>query len=195
MVENCLYDLEATVTLDDSRVLTDSATVMCTSVQFPPDPSDPLTPSQFRLLFPAFGDKSVYTDAMIQTWLNMAPLNSSVWGDMYQLGQGLWTAHELAKFGPGGYTSQNIFGVGGIPASKSVNGVSISYDTSMGVDPEAGQYNMTLYGRQFWSMMKFLPIGPFQMGAPGQYTYGWYPYPVLLWGGRWPVSTIRVIGP
>jgi hypothetical protein len=125
----------------------------------------------------------------------MAPLNSSIWGDMYQLGMGLWAAHEMTKFGPGGLAGlPGSTGVG-IPASKSVNGVSISYDVSMGSDPEAGQYNMTLYGRQFWSMMKYLPIGPFQMGVSGQYVYGWYPYPVSLWGGRWPVSTLRVIGP
>jgi Protein of unknown function (DUF4054) len=192
MVDGCQYILQVQVTLDDDRVLTDSAGVKCTSVMPPPDPSDPLTPAQFRALFPAFSDPNVYSDAMIQMWLNICPIQYGVWGDLYQLGMGLWVAHELAKFGPNGLADRGGAGGIGFPGSKSVGGVSLSYDYSLGADPEAGQYNMTLYGRQFWSMMKYLPIGPFQFGAPGPANWP-YPYPwITVWGGPWPITALRV---
>jgi hypothetical protein len=192
MIDGCSYILQAQVTLSDERILTDSAGVKCTSVMPPPDPCDPLTPAQFRALFPAFADPVTYPDAMIQMWLNMCPISCDVWGGLYQLGMGLWVGHEMTKFGPNGLASKPGSTGIGIPASKSVGGVSVSYDTSMGADPEAGQYNMTLYGRQFWSLMQYLPIGPIQLGAPGPGVWP-YPYPYIsVWGGPWPISALRI---
>ena len=72
----------------------------------------------------------------------------------------------------------------GIVNNKSVDSVSIGYDTQMGADPEAGQYNMTLYGRQFWSMLKYLPIGPIQIGPGG--CPGYYSPTSGAWIGPWP---------
>lgn len=163
-----------------------------TPVGFPcvtdPDPTpgwdQPLTPDQFRMLFPAFADDTTYPDAMIQTWLNMCPIDPCVWGSVYQLGMGLWVGHEMTKFGPNGLASlPGQTGVG-IVNNKSVDSVSIGYDTQMGADPEAGQYNMTLYGRQFWSMLKYLPIGPIQIGPGG--CPGYYSPTSGAWIGPWP---------
>ena len=144
------------------------------------NPLPPLTPDQFRTPFPPFADATVYSDALIQAWLDLAPCDPYVWCDRYQLGMGLWTAHELTKFGPNGLAAAHApSGIGGIAQSKAVNGVSVSYDTGIGTEDGAGQYNMTIYGRQFWSMARLLGIGsPMQIGAatcppPGS-------------GGAWP---------
>jgi hypothetical protein len=112
-------------------------------------------------------------------------LDCCIWGDRYQLGMALWTAHELTKFGPNGLASVAGQPGIGIPQSKSVDSVSVSYDTTVGSEGEAaGQYNTTIYGRQFWSMMKLLPIGPIQVGAATMPMYpvqgawpGPYPFP------------------
>lgn len=138
----------------------------CITDELPEGWDQPLTVAQFRVLFPNFTDDTTFPDATIQAWLDMAPLDPCVWGSMYQLGMGLWVGHELTKFGPGGLASAAGAGngVGGIVQSKSVDSVSLSYDNNIGTDPEAGQYNMTIYGRQFWSMLKYLPIGPIQVG-------------------------------
>ena len=63
------------------------------------DPSQPLTVAEFRILFPAFSATTPpIADATIQMWLDLAPLDPCIWGPRYQLGMGLWAAHELAKF-------------------------------------------------------------------------------------------------
>jgi hypothetical protein len=150
----------------------------------------PLTPDQFRALFTAFTDPTTYPDAMIQGWLDLAPLDPYIWGARYPLGQGLWTAHELAKYGPGGLAATGgASGIGGIMQSKSVGPVSVSYDTGIGTEGElAGQYNLTIYGRQFWSMAKLLGIGaPIQLGAatppPPGTGAGWIGPPPWPWPG------------
>jgi hypothetical protein len=136
----------------------------CVSETLPDGWDQPLDPTKFRALFAAFADETIYPDPTIQVWLDQAPVDPCVWGDRYQLGQALWAAHELTKFGPQGLASTPGATGTGLPASKSVGQVSLSYDNSVGTDPEAGSYNMTLYGRQFWSMLKYLPIGPIQVG-------------------------------
>ena len=131
----------------------------------PVDHCTPLTPADFRSMFSAFSDETIYTDAMIQQWLDLCPIDCQIWNGLYRMGMGLWTAHELTKFGPNGLASSpGATGIG-IITSKSVDGVSLSYDNNVGADPEAGQLNMTIYGRQFWWLLKHLPIGPIQVGA------------------------------
>jgi hypothetical protein len=154
----------------------------------PPPP--PLTVAQFRAMFMAFADPTTYPDATIQQWLDLAPLDPYIWDARYPLGQGLWTAHELAKFGPGGLAATGgPSGLGGIVQSKGVGPVSVSYDTAIGSEGElAGQYNMTIYGRQFWSMAKLLGIGaPIQLGAatppPSGTGSGWIGPPPWPWPG------------
>src|SRR5215831_17482671 len=115
----------------------------------PAPPPPPLDPTTFRAMVPAFADVGSYPDATIQLWLDLAPVDPCLWGQWYQLGQGLWAAHELAKFGPAGASAGNPTGLGGPIASKSVGPVSVSYDTGIGAEEGAGQYNLTMYGRQF----------------------------------------------
>jgi hypothetical protein len=159
----------------------------------PIDPCAPITPEFFRLLIPAMGDPTKFSDALIQTWINMCPINCCVWGTRFQLGQALWTAHEIAKLGPGGLAMNSTGGIGVI-SSKGVGPVSVSYDNHIGEEPGAGQYNLTIYGRQFWSMLRLLPIGPIQIGAVSVPPQGWVnatiPSAGNAWSGPWPAPTI-----
>lgn len=145
-------------------------------------PLPPLTVEQFRTMFPAFADAEKYPDATIQIWLDLAPLDPWVWGDRYQLGQGLWVAHELTKMGAGGLAQGAGGWAGGPIQSKSVGPVSLSYNTGLTAMADAGPYNATLYGQQFWMMAKYLAIGPYQIGAatPGPPGSG------RPWVGPWP---------
>jgi len=144
----------------------------CADATLPPGWDQPLTTTQFRAMFAEFSDTTKFPDPMIQVWLDQAPVDPCVWQDRYQLGQGLWAAHELKKFGPGGLTSGGPnSGVGGIVSNKAVGPVSVGYDNSIGEEDGAGSYNLTIYGRQFWSILRLLPIGPIQVGpaAPPLY--------------------------
>jgi hypothetical protein len=134
----------------------------------PATPQPPLDVPTFRSYFTAFGDAAVYPDATVQWWLDQGAvlLDPELWCDIYQLGQGLWAAHELAKFQMATLAgANNPSGIGGIVQSKAVNGVSVSYDTSIGTEDGAGQYNLTIYGRQFYHRVKLIGMGPIQIGA------------------------------
>lgn len=49
----------------------------------------------------------------------------------------------------------------GVIASKSVGSASVSYDTSFGVDQDAGWWNKTKYGQSLWELMKRFRRMPF----------------------------------
>jgi len=186
MIDGVLYLVETEVTISDGRVLTDSASLQCASVPAVYDPSAPLNIEQMRALLPAFTDPP-YSDVMIQAWINLCPISYDVWGSRYQLGQALWVAHELTKFGPNGMATMPGQAGIGAPTSRSVNGVSVGYDVRIGYMDGAGPYNLTVYGQQFWMMAKLLSAGvlPQQIGAatvPPEGGEGWawpgpYPYP------------------
>ncbi len=62
-----------------------------------------LTVAQFRTDFPEFADKSIYSDASVTTWLNVALAllkNTDRWGALLTTGQELATAHYLVLAAP-----------------------------------------------------------------------------------------------
>jgi len=88
----------------------------------------------------------------------------------------MWVAHQLvlekqavdaAK--RGGDPGTRI----GVTTSKSVDGVSISFDVSAITENGAGYYNQTIYGMRFWRLAKAATGGPIQVGI------GRAPYPFM----------------
>jgi hypothetical protein len=145
----------------------------------------PLAVADFRELFTAFADTTKYPDALIQAWLDICPIDPCIWGPRYTLGMGLWTAHELVKYGPGGLTANGGAGLGGAPTSKSVDSVSIGFDVRLGMMDNAGPYNLTIYGQQFWMLCMAVGAGaiPIQIGAvTPHYVIG----TGMAWPGPWP---------
>jgi hypothetical protein len=134
-------------------------------------PPPPLTADQFRAMFPEFNDPVAYPDATIEMWISLCPIDPCIWGSMYNLGQGLWTAHELKKFGPANGTG-GLAQKGGPVQSKSVGPVSVSYDLTLGKEEGAGSYNNTIYGQQFIHWARLLGMGPIQVGAVTIPPYG-----------------------
>jgi hypothetical protein len=187
MIDGVVYDVSAEVTLADTRVLSDSATLLCSSV---PPAAVYMTVGQFRIDYPAFADTARFSDAEIQYWINIAcsppnisyAINPDRWGQFFILGLNLFVAHNLAVAdmmkqragppgtgtGPGGsYGYSSLVGAG-VPASKSVNGVSVSYDTSNGQEANAGWWGMTPWGNQYLYYLRLAGSAPVQLiGAPG----------------------------
>ncbi|QIE96400.1 DUF4054 domain-containing protein [Pantoea stewartii] len=116
---------------------------------------------QFRNDFPEFANEARYPPASINFYLGQADslLNQDVMGDQFVYLVELFTAHytelrgrALAAAAAGG--GVNTAG-GGVMTSKSVDKVSASYDVSGIIDADAGFWNNTAYGREFyywWSM-------------------------------------------
>lgn len=119
----------------------------------------------FRGAFPEFVDESKYTDEMLTFWATAAEslLNSARWGDLLTHGLYLFVAHQItlaykdyvdgtAGRAPGQSAS-------GIVTSKSVGGVSIGYDTGSVSLQDAGNFNSTRYGREFWQLSQLIGMG------------------------------------
>jgi hypothetical protein len=133
----------------------------------PTGPPYPLDVATFRLLFSAFADDTVYPDTVVQMWLDLAAnFVNCIWGPTQGFGQGLWAAHEMAKMAMAGQPGQSLNGISGIVSNKSVDSVSVAYDTQTGTIEGAGSYNLTVYGRQYYQLMRVFGLGPFQFGPP-----------------------------
>ncbi|MBC8947219.1 DUF4054 domain-containing protein [Xenorhabdus indica] len=119
------------------------------------------TVEQFRTDFPEFTDPTRYPDTAIQFYLGQADtlLDQDRHGDQFVYLAELFTAHYVELRGKAIARSAMGGGVnsagGGIVSSKTVDKVSVSYDTSGVINPDAGFWNNTAYGREFywwWSM-------------------------------------------
>lgn len=128
------------------------------------------TVSDFRRDFPQFADPVKYPEPQIQFRLNLA--------DIQLIGEGttgkqlfpyfaelyiahymvLWAADSRAMLagGPGGSTN-------GVQSSKSVDKVSVSYDTGATLNPDAGFWNNSRYGAELYQLITMFGAGGRQL--------------------------------
>lgn len=128
-----------------------------------------ITVQQFRADFPEFGSSVAYPSSQITFWMNLAYmlLNASRWGSVLDIGAELFIAHNIAIEAKAAAEAAG----GGIPGtqvgpmnSKSVDKVSIGYDTGAGIEANAGHWNLTVYGTRFIRLVKMFGAGPIQVG-------------------------------
>ena len=129
--------------------------------------SKTLTPDEFRQSFPEI-NSAKYPDAAVKARLVLAGKFFSVERfddpDVRNHLMGLYTAHYLTAHGSaasGGNGSNG--GSMGIVSAKSVDGVSVSYDTSSGQEEGAGFWNMTTYGREPYQLLRVFGAGAVQL--------------------------------
>ncbi|CAM2295246.1 DUF4054 domain-containing protein [Ralstonia mannitolilytica] len=127
-----------------------------------------MTPADFRATFPEFSDTTKYPDASIEFWMGIAVslVNPDRWGVLTDQGVSLVTAHHLVM----GQRDQAAAAVGGAPgevkgptASKSVDKVSVSYDTGAVALSDAGFWNLTTYGVRFMTIARAMGAGGMQL--------------------------------
>ena len=131
-----------------------------------------VTVASFRAMFPAFNASSTFPDATVTAWITAAAgqLSPDAWGASLDLGTSLYVAHQLAVMQRDVVASASggaLGGGSGVLTSKSVRGVSATYDTSSSIYDGAGDYNLTIYGKQFWRMMMIVGMGGVQLGVNG----------------------------
>lgn len=127
-----------------------------------------ITVNYFRQLLPEFSDSSIFVDEVIEQWLLIASqlLKEERWRTMYSMGIALFTAHQVSLQRQAMITAQRggVPGFGlGVVASKSVNGVSISYNNMLNVLKDGGDWNLTTYGVRFLSFARMFGSGGFQV--------------------------------
>jgi len=124
----------------------------------------------WRSTFPEFGDVSAYPSAQVSFYLGIATirLNAALWGELFDYGMGLYTAHCMALARRRGVSAARglIPGVAtGLVTAKSVADVSQSFDVEVGTIEGAGNYNLTDYGTEFYELMQIVGMGAIQLGG------------------------------
>lgn len=128
------------------------------------------TVASFRTNFPAFADGTRFPNSMIQYNLDLSLkfINAARWGTVADDGSYLFAAHQCvlerksmdeadAGLAPGQST--------GMINNKSVDKVSIGYDTQGGAEADAGHWNLTTYGTRFIRMARMMGMGGIQIGV------------------------------
>lgn len=136
----------------------------------------PTTPDEFRAVAPAFQDPVMFPDASIQFWLDAASIMLTCrWGSAIGIGTVLFVEHNLALEA----AAMPAPGSGGVPgmlhgvvSAESAGAVSVSYDTGMAAETNAGHWNLTIYGERFIRMARMFGAGPVQLGVPPWATGG-----------------------
>lgn len=122
----------------------------------------------FRTEFPEFADPSTYPDAMLNFWSTIAQsmVVQCKWNDMYPFGVKLYVAHEITlarqnaqAAAVGGLPGQG----GGIANTKTVGSVTVGYDSVVTSEKNAGWWNLTNYGKQFYRLTQIFGAGCIQL--------------------------------
>ena len=122
----------------------------------------------FRQNFPEFADVAAYPNSQITFWATVAEkmVVQSIWNDMYDFGVQLYVAHEITlarqnqlAAATGGLPGQG----GGIATSKTVGSVSVGYDANTNTEKNAGWWNLTNYGKQFFRLINIFGAGCIQL--------------------------------
>ncbi|WP_313905205.1 DUF4054 domain-containing protein [Robbsia andropogonis] len=124
--------------------------------------------TDFRAQFTEFEDQTRYTDASINTWLTVAVMlvNADRFGPLTDYAVGLVAAHHLVI----AFKDSAASSAGGVPgaitgptSSKSVDKVSVSYDTGAVSLDSAGFWGMSSYGLRYLTMARTFGAGGFQV--------------------------------
>ena len=122
----------------------------------------------FRDAFPYF-TVEMFPDSRVEFQLSLARqrLGQEKWGDWWENGCYLFTAHFLtlervANLDASGTGGMSAAAGAVVSSSKSVGGVSKSEGRAGAAatgDIQAGQWNDTIYGRQYWDLLRIVGAG------------------------------------
>jgi hypothetical protein len=122
----------------------------------------------FRRAFPEFASLVVYPTEQIELWVGLATamVSPNVWCSQWNLGVSLYVAHELTLASQnarsakvGGSPGQQ----GGIASQKTVGSVTVQYDPQTSTEKDAGYWNLTTYGKQFFRLAMRFGTRPVQL--------------------------------
>jgi hypothetical protein len=128
-----------------------------------------VTATSFRAAFPAFDNTATFPDPAVNFWISVAGnmVSPDQWGAMLDTGTSLFIAHNLVLDAQANSSAATPAGVpngpAGALASKSVGGVSASYDMESSAIAGGGDFNLTAYGKRYLSLAMMFGAGGFQL--------------------------------
>lgn len=117
-----------------------------------------MTYEDYLTIFPEFSNLVDYPINRVNLWIEYSTnfVNQERWRNLSNHGIALLTAHML-------FMEKNNKGqVKGIITSKSVDSVSYSQDVNLTTYKDAGFFNGSSYGIQFWQLSQLFGAGPIQ---------------------------------
>lgn len=129
--------------------------------------TQPLPLSDFRQAFPEINEDE-YPDGVVLIRLKLADkfFSPRLWQDseVRKHVMGLYAAHYLTVVGKAAAGGSGQGGAQlGVVSSKSVDGASVSYDTTTASENGAGFWNATAYGRELWQLLRVFGAGAVQL--------------------------------
>lgn len=127
-----------------------------------------LDESTFRQTMPAFASVDDYPSAQFNFYLKLGVklLPESRWDDLLDDGLTFFVAHYLVLYARD-MSFVDIGGIGGKvvgnETAKSIDGVSKSMDVSGVLMTDAGHWNQTIFGIQFYQLMQMIGAGGIQL--------------------------------
>ncbi|MDY6450705.1 DUF4054 domain-containing protein [Acinetobacter faecalis] len=127
-----------------------------------------LDESTFRQTMPMFADVGKFPSAQFNFYLKLGVklLPESRWDDLLDDGLTFYVAHYLTLYARD-MAFVDVGGTGGKvvgnETSKSIDGVSKSMDVSGVLNADAGHWNQTTYGIQFYQLMMMVGVGGIQL--------------------------------
>lgn len=127
-----------------------------------------LDESTFRQTMPVFADVDLYPPFQFNFYLKLGVklLPESRWDDLLDEGLTFFIAHYLVLYARD-MSFVDIGGIGGKvvgnETSKSVDSVSKSMDVSGILNTDAGHWNQTTFGIQFYQLMQMIGAGGIQL--------------------------------
>ncbi|GLQ96471.1 DUF4054 domain-containing protein [Dyella mobilis] len=127
-----------------------------------------MDPTQFVTDFPEFANSTMYPTTVIAFQIGIATqlLNAQRWGSMLNYGIELYVAHNLVLAAQAAEDSAlgNTPGeMTGPTSAKSVDKVSVSFDTAAAQLADAGYMSLTRYGIQFLQLSRMIGAGGIQL--------------------------------
>ncbi len=113
----------------------------------------------FRKAFPEFNDTEMYPSPQVQFWVDFISrqIDPCVWKQSWNMGVSLYLAHELT-LARQNIQAANVGGTpgqqGGIASSKTVGSVTVQYDPQTSTEKDAGYWNLSTYGKQFYRLSR-----------------------------------------
>lgn len=122
----------------------------------------------FRLAFPEFKCTDKYPTSMVTFWAGLAAaqVRECIWKTQWNVGVSLYVAHEITL------AAQNAMAAalggtpglqGGVATTKTVGGGTVGYDATTTTEKDAGYWNLTTYGKQFYRLVRIFGAGAIQL--------------------------------
>lgn len=140
--------------------------------------------------FPEFADAAQFSQAEVTFWLTLATKLQDLgrWGDLYDFGQQLFTAHNLVLQGQATQAASVGGAIGlvqGAVTGGTVDKTSYTRDPGAAMDPKSGHWNLTTYGLRYIALVRMIGAGPVQIGVgcgAGLGTTAWPGVIPPVWG-------------